>query len=109
MGHIHVCDDSAAPCDDPEDQMVVAQMSAEWTESHFLDRVLLRDSGPWTDTNRDTVLEQGYEASGLSPQDCCPRCAHKKATIISGVRERRDPHTTPSQEQDRTSQERYLD
>jgi hypothetical protein len=24
MGHIHVCDDSAAPCDDPEDQMVVA-------------------------------------------------------------------------------------
>jgi hypothetical protein len=24
MGHFHVCDDSAAPCDDPEDQMVVA-------------------------------------------------------------------------------------
>jgi len=24
MGHIHVCDVSAAPCDDPEDQMVVA-------------------------------------------------------------------------------------
>jgi hypothetical protein len=24
MGHIHVCDDSATPCDDPEDQMVVA-------------------------------------------------------------------------------------
>jgi hypothetical protein len=23
MGHIHVSDDSAAPCDDPEDQMVV--------------------------------------------------------------------------------------
>jgi hypothetical protein len=24
MGHFHVCDDSASPCDDPEDQMVVA-------------------------------------------------------------------------------------
>jgi len=24
MGHFHVCDDSAAPCDDPEDLMVVA-------------------------------------------------------------------------------------
>jgi hypothetical protein len=24
MGHFHVYDDSAAPCDDPEDQMVVA-------------------------------------------------------------------------------------
>jgi hypothetical protein len=24
MGHIHVCNVSAAPCDDPEDQMVVA-------------------------------------------------------------------------------------
>ncbi len=24
MGHIHVCDAYAAPCDDPEDQMVVA-------------------------------------------------------------------------------------
>jgi hypothetical protein len=29
MGHFHVCDDSAAPCDDPEDQMVVAD-----TQSH---------------------------------------------------------------------------
>ena len=27
MGHIHVCDVSAAPCDDPEDQMVVAHSS----------------------------------------------------------------------------------
>jgi hypothetical protein len=24
MGHFHVCDDRAAPCDDPKDQMVVA-------------------------------------------------------------------------------------
>jgi hypothetical protein len=29
MGHFHVCDDSAAPCDDPEDQMVVAIGSEE--------------------------------------------------------------------------------
>jgi hypothetical protein len=83
--------------------------STEWTESHILDRVLLRDSGSWTDTNRDAVLEQGYEASVLAPQACCPRCTHKKATIISGVRERRNSHTIPAQEQDRTSQERYLD
>jgi hypothetical protein len=31
MGHIHVCDVSAAPCDDPEDQMVVAHL---WERSH---------------------------------------------------------------------------
>ncbi len=32
MGHFHVCDDSAAPCDDPEDQMVVAVMMHPWRE-----------------------------------------------------------------------------
>jgi hypothetical protein len=33
MGHIHVCDVSAAPCDDPEDQMVVA---TQGVAQHFL-------------------------------------------------------------------------
>jgi hypothetical protein len=33
MGHFHVCDDSAAPCDDPEDQMVVA-IGREGSEFH---------------------------------------------------------------------------
>jgi hypothetical protein len=27
MGHFHVCDDSSAPCDDPQDQMVVANVT----------------------------------------------------------------------------------
>ena len=85
------------------------QRSTEWTESNTLERGLLRDSGPWQDTNRDTVLEQVYEVSGLSPLACCPRCTHKQATIISGVRRREAPDGVPAQEQDETSQERYLD
>ena len=85
------------------------QRSTEWTESNILERGLLREPGPCQDTNRDAVLEQVYETSGLSPLSCYPCCTHKKATIISGVRERKDPQAIPTQEQDRTSQERYLD
>jgi hypothetical protein len=48
------------------------QRSTEWTESNILERGLLRDSGPWQDTNRDAILEQIYEVSGLSPLACCP-------------------------------------
>jgi len=33
MGHIHVCNVNAAPCDDPEDQMVVA-IGREGSEFH---------------------------------------------------------------------------
>jgi hypothetical protein len=33
MGHIHVCNVSAAPCDDPEDQMVVAPVRVAPTRS----------------------------------------------------------------------------
>ncbi len=36
--------------------------------AHTLERVLIRETGPWEDMNRDAVLEQGYEASGLPPQ-----------------------------------------
>jgi hypothetical protein len=85
------------------------QRSTEWTEPNILERVLLREPGPWQDTNRDTVLEQVYETSGLSPLACCPCCSQKKTIIISGVRERKDPQAIPAQEKDRTSQERYLD
>ena len=34
---------------------------------------------------------------------------HRQATIISGVRKKEVPHDTPAQEQDGTSQERYVD
>ena len=74
----------------------------------ILERGLLRESGPWQDTNRDAVLEQGYEPTGLSPLAYCPRCSHKQATIISGVHERETPHVSPALELDST-QERYLD
>jgi hypothetical protein len=86
----------------------VLQESTEWTELNILERGLLRDSGPWQDTNRDAVLEQGYEAKGLSHLSSCPHCSHKQATIISGVRTRGVPHASPALEIDST-QERYLD
>ena len=37
MGHFQVCDDSAAPCDDPEDQMVVAVSSWSVFSATFLE------------------------------------------------------------------------
>jgi hypothetical protein len=59
-----------------------------------------------------TGHQSGY-SSGVSIRDitlaCCPRCTHKQATIISGVRLREVPNGIPTQEQDETSQERYLD
>ncbi len=39
MGHIHVCNISAAPCDDPEDQMVVA-IGSEGSDFHSSERGL---------------------------------------------------------------------
>ncbi len=70
------------------------QRSTQWTESIILERCLLQESGPCQVTNRDTVLEQVYEVSGLSPLSCCPRCMHKKVTIISGVRKRETPSSS---------------
>jgi hypothetical protein len=61
------------------------QTSTEWTESNILERGLLRKSDPWEDTNRDAVLEQGFEKTGLSPLACCPHCTNKQAAVISGV------------------------
>jgi hypothetical protein len=41
------------------------QRSTEWMEFNVLERGLLRKSNPWEDTNRDAVLEQGFEQTGL--------------------------------------------
>jgi hypothetical protein len=54
-------------------------------ESNILERGLLRKSIPWEDTNRDAVLEQGFEKTGLSPVDCCPHCNKEQADVISGI------------------------
>ena len=80
------------------------QEITEWETSHTLGRKIFNTPGPWENTDRDTVLEQGYEASGLPPQACCPRCANKKPVIVSGIRE-----LTDSDIQDPPLQERYLD
>jgi ribonuclease HI len=85
------------------------QKSTEWMESNVLKRGLLRKLNPWEDTNRDAVLEQGYEKTGLAPVACCPRCNNKQAVVISGVRQREDPHGSRAQEQSGISQERYMD
>ncbi len=50
----------------------ILQSSSNWSTTHALSRSLLYDTGPWGDTNRDSVIEQVYEASGLPPQACCP-------------------------------------
>ena len=68
------------------------QRSTEWVEPNILERGLLRKSNPWEDTNRDAVLEQVYEKTGLSPVASCPHCKNKQAVVISGVRQREDPH-----------------
>ena len=78
-------------------------------ESNILERGLLRKSNPWEDTNRDAVLEQGFEKTGLSPLVCCPHCNNKQADVISGIRQREDPHGSQAQEQSGISQERYMD
>jgi hypothetical protein len=62
-------------------------------------------TGPWEHTNRDTVLKQGYEASGLPPRTCYPRCRNRKPSIISGVCDIDAPDNTLSQEQAKTTQE----
>ena len=85
------------------------QKSTEWTGLHVLERGLLRESNPWTDTNRDTVLEQGYEKTGLSHLACCPQCDNEQAAVISGVRQREDPHGNLVQDQGGIPQERYMD
>ena len=80
------------------------QENTEWETSHILSRKIINAPGTWDNTDRDAVLEQGYESSGLPPQACCPRCVNKKPVIVSGIREPTEPS-----KQDPPLQERYLD
>jgi hypothetical protein len=82
--------------------------SSSWSTSHALARSLLYDTGPWKDTNRDSVIEQSYETSGLPPQACCPNlmCSNVKPVVVSGIR------PTPAQSSEEPpifTSERYLD
>ena len=63
------------------------QVSTNWDPSYILERKIIHASGPWENTDRETVLEQGYESSNLPPQACCPKCNNKKTVIVSGIRE----------------------
>ena len=63
------------------------QTSTNWDPSYVLERKLIHTSGPWANTDRDAVLDQGYETSGLLPQTCYPKCNNQKPVIVSGVRE----------------------
>jgi hypothetical protein len=85
------------------------QKSTAWPASDILERGLLRKSNPWEDTNRDAVLEQVFEKTGMSHLACCPHCNNKHVAVISGIRQRKGPHGSPAKEQDDTSQERYMD
>ncbi len=78
-------------------------------ESNVLERGLLRKSNPWEDTNRDAVLEQVYEKTGLAPVASCPKCQNKQAVVISGVRQREDPRGSQAHVQSEMSKERYMD
>ena len=79
-----------------------------WSTSHVLARSLLYDEGPWKDTNRDSVIEQAYETSGLPHQACCPSlmCSNVKPVVVSGTR---PTQTQPSEEPPSFTSERYLD
>ena len=64
------------------------QSSSFWSTTHVLSRSLLYDTGPWDDINRDSVIEQVYEASGLPPQACCPNltCSNRTPAVVTGTR-----------------------
>ena len=85
------------------------QRSTELGESNVLERGLLRQSNPWEDTNRDTVMEQVYEKTGLAPVASCPQCQNKQAVVISGVRQREDPCDSQAHLRSEMSQERYME
>ena len=46
----------------------ILHSSSFWSTTHIVSRSLLYDTGPCDDTNRDSVIEQVFEASGLPPQ-----------------------------------------
>ena len=85
----------------------ILQSSSNWSTTHTLSRNLLYDTGPWDDTNRDSVIEQVYEASGLPPQACCPNltCSNRTPAVITGTR----PLQAQPSEESTVTTERYLD
>lgn len=84
------------------------QRSVTWPNKHIISRELTYENGPWEQTNRNSVLEQGYETSGLPPQACCPNknCIQGMPVVVSGTRNLDNP--APPVRPGMT-QERYLD
>ena len=82
----------------------ILQSSSYWSTTHLLSRSLLYDTGPWDDTNRDSVIEQVYETSGLPPQACCPNltCSNRTPAVVTGTRL---PQVHPSEESSITTME----
>ncbi len=108
--HPHPWDGERQTIANPEvsvDITVVPQLhvTEQWkrtTEIRTSSLILLRDL-----LQRST--EWGYEKTGLSPVACCPHCNNKQAVVISGVRQREDPHGSQAHVQSEMSQERYMD
>jgi hypothetical protein len=69
------------------------QQSITWPSEQTISKELTYSEGPWEQDNRDSVLEQGFETSGLSSQACCPNkdCTQKMPIVISGLRNIDDP------------------
>ncbi len=69
------------------------QQSITWPSQQTISKELTYSEGPWEQDNRDSVLEQGFETSGLSSQACCPNkdCTQKMPIVISGLRNIDDP------------------
>jgi hypothetical protein len=84
----------------------ILESSSHWSTTHVLSRSLLYVTGPWNDANRDSVIEQVYEASGLPPQACCPKYSNRTPSVVTGTR----PFQVPTSEESSTiTTERYLD
>jgi hypothetical protein len=84
------------------------QESTTWSNGQTISRELTYAEGPWEHDNRDLVLEQGYETSGLPPQACCPNkdCTQRMPIVVSGLRDIDNPGSPATPE---LTQERYLD
>ncbi len=79
-----------------------------WPDEHVISRELNYAEGPWELANRDSVLQHGYETSGLPPQACCP---NKDGTqgmpvVVSRIRNINNPAASTTSG---ITQERYLD
>ncbi len=84
------------------------QQSMTWPNEHTISRELAYTEGPWEHDNRDSVLDQGYETSGLPPQAWCPNkdCTQGISIMVSGIRNIDNPSLSTTPE---VTWERYLD